>query len=70
MEETLLDKVIECTGLPKEMVQKSLNSWVLESGKSPRDLSLEDLREVLVRVMQDLFTEVADGENPFIRLSR
>ena len=70
MDETLITQLCEGTGLPKDIVEKQLKEWVLESGKSPQDLTLEDMREVLIKVMQDLFTEVASGENPFIQLSR
>lgn len=70
MDETLIREVAKGIGMEEYKVETILKKWVLKSGRSPQDLSLEDLREVLVQVMQDLFTEVASGENPFIQLSR
>lgn len=70
MDETLIQKVSESLGLPQEKVEKSLKQWILQSGRSPQDMTLEDLREVLVWLVQDVFTEVANDQNPFIRLQR
>lgn len=69
MDETLLESVALATGLPKQKVLDQLKEWVLASGKSPQDLSLEDLREVLVPLLQKVFCEVAQGENEYIKLS-
>ena len=69
MEETLLETVVKATGLPAEQVRNKLNSWILQAGKSPKNLSIEDLREALVHVLQHLFTEVRDEENPYIKIS-
>ena len=69
MEETLLETVIMATGLPADDVRQKLNSWLLKAGKSPKNLSIDDLREALVHVLQHLFTEVRDEENPYIKIS-
>ena len=69
MEETLIKLVSQGTGLSEEKTKDILNQWIIDSGKSPQNLSSEDFREVLIDIMQNLFTEVADGENPFIQLS-
>ncbi len=69
MEEALLETVIKATGLPADQVRANLNSWIVQVGKSPKNLSIEDLREVLVHVLQNLFTEVLDEENPYIKIS-
>lgn len=68
MDETLLSQIVEATGLPKHLVDGVLKNWILKSGKSPQDLTLEDLREVLVGSLQDLFTEVKAGENSQVKL--
>ena len=70
MDETLIKHVADGTGLPKEKVIEILDQWILETGKSPQNISLEDFREVLVHIMQNIFAEVASGENDFIQLSR
>lgn len=69
MDETVIDQIIQATGLPQEQVKEQLHKWVLATGKSPQSLSLEDLREVLIYFLQDLFCEVKSGQNDFIKLS-
>lgn len=69
MDETLLETVAEATGLPKKMVLRKLKSLLLSSGQNPQEVTLEGLREVLVPLLQNLFCEVAQGENEFINLS-
>lgn len=70
MDETLIQAVAQGTGLPENKIEEILKQWVLDSGKSPQDLALEDLREVLVQVMQRVFADAIDGKNPFIQISR
>lgn len=69
MDETLLETVVQATGFPKEEVMKQLRSWLKEAGKNPDNPTLDDLREALASVLQDLFKEVAAGENDYISLS-
>lgn len=69
MDETLIKAVCENTGLSSERVQQIIKGWVMETGRSPQGLSLEDLREVLVVVVQNLFTEVLSGDHEFLSLS-
>ena len=69
MDETLLETVAQATGFPKDEVIKQLRSWLKEAGKNPENPTLDDLREALVFVLQDLFKEVADGKNDYISLS-
>ena len=70
MDETLLDTVIEATGLPQELLKPRLIEHVLTLGKNPASLTLEELREVIVPLLQDLFSEIADGDNQYITLGR
>ncbi len=70
MDETLLDVVIEATGLPKELLRSRLNEHIMSMGKIPGNLTLEDLREVVAPLLQNLFSEIADGENQYIKLRR
>lgn len=69
MDETLINQVAKQTGLDQEQVQKVLKDWVMETGKSPQDIGLEDLREVLVHILQNLFQEIAEGENKYVKVS-
>ncbi len=69
MDETLINQVAMQTGLNQEQVQKILKSWVMDTGRSPQDLGLEDLREVLVHILQNLFQEIAEGENKYVKVS-
>ncbi len=69
MDETLLETVAQATGFPKDKVMEQLKVWLLEAGKDPNNPSLEDLREALIPILQDLFTEVAAGKNDYIKLS-
>ncbi len=66
MDETLINQVASHTGLKQDQVIKVIKSWVVETGRSPQDLSIEDLREVLVHVLQNLFHEILQGENKYI----
>lgn len=69
MEETLIKSLSQATGLEASKIESILKQWIMDQGRSPQSLSLEDLREVLVPILQDLFSEVADGHNPYISLS-
>ncbi len=69
MDETLIKQVAMQTGLNQEQVQKILKNWVMDTGRSPQDLGLEDLREVLVHILQNLFQEIAEGENKYVKVS-
>ena len=68
MDETLIETVVKATGCPREKLIEQLKTWLMEAGKSPTNPSLEDLREALIPILQDLFTEVATGENNYIKL--
>lgn len=69
MDETLIKHVAELTGLGNDKVREILKKWVLENGRSPQNLSLDDLRPILVSMIQNVFAEVVDGENEYIKLS-
>ena len=69
MDETLLETVAQATGFPKDTVMEQLKAWLVKAGKDPEDPSLDDLREALASILQDLFTEVVAGENDYISLS-
>jgi hypothetical protein len=69
MEEALFFKIVQATGLPQTYVMFKLKELIIASGKNPQEITLEDLREAIVPLMQNIFSEVASGENEFIKLS-
>ena len=69
MDETLLEIVAQATSLPKERVIQQLKAWLVDAGKNSQDPTLEDLREVLIPILQNLSNEVVAGENSHIKLS-
>ena len=69
MEETLVEKVIELTGLPRDLVHQEIKKWALEKGQSPQGMGLEELREVLVYFLQEVFCEVKAGSHKVIKIS-
>lgn len=69
MDEAIVQKVVESTGLSTQRVSQILKEWVIETGKSPQDLSLEDFREVLVHILQNVFAQIAEGEHQYIKIS-
>ena len=68
MDETLIKAVVSATGIESNKIEEIIKEWVVDQGRSPQNLGLEDLREVLVHILQDLFREVAEGQNPYISL--
>ena len=70
MEETLIETLVKATGCPRERVLEQLGNWLLKAGKNPKNPSLEDLREALIPILQELFTDVAAGKNSYIKLNK
>jgi hypothetical protein len=58
MGETLLRKVVQATGLPQDPVQKELEVFIEQHGISPQDLTLDELRDVMVEYLQSVFLEL------------
>ena len=54
MDPTLIDQLIEATGLPKEMTKKRFESILEEKGFDPANATLDDIRLVLTVLLQDL----------------
>ena len=69
MDETLIKCVAQEIGLPQPRVEEILKTWLLESGRTPQDIGIEELRKILADWVQNLFLQAASGENPFIQLS-
>ena len=70
MDENLIKQVALLTGLPNSKVETVIKNWIVESGRSPQDIGLEDLKEVLISLVQGLFNDVAQGTNEYITLSQ
>lgn len=68
MEETLVIQVAKMTGLDKQIVKSLLHKWAMDKGVSPQDLTEDSIKEVMVSLVQDLFSEVSDGKNKYITL--
>lgn len=56
----LLKEVVTATGLPEEMMNDELGQLVAKAGKSPDDLTLEDLRMILAEYVQDILLAAKD----------
>lgn len=60
MGETLAKTVIAATGLPQDTVEKEFNALLEKHGKTPENLTLEELREVMAEYLQMVFLELHD----------
>ena len=67
MDERVIEQVIVATGLPTHLVREQVHQWALERGKNPHKLKIEDLREILIYLVQELFCDVEQGNNPYIK---
>ena len=71
MEETkTFENLMDATGLPIEILREHLTAYLIEGGHSPRNLGLDDIRDIVTNMLQDLFLEIKDDNNPFIQLQR
>lgn len=62
MDETILEKIAANTGLPKDLVINEIKEWAWAEGKNPQTLTLEDFREIMVKLLQNIFSDIAEGE--------
>lgn len=60
MGERLTEKVLEHTGLPKEIIEKEFNTLLAKFGKSPESLTMDELREVMAEYLQLVFLELQE----------
>jgi hypothetical protein len=56
----LFDTVVSATGLPEESCRNEFAEVLQKYGKSPENLTLEELREVIAEFLQDSLMEMAD----------
>ena len=55
---TLVQKVIDSTGLPKDGLKKEMDQLLSQSNLNHDTLSLEELRTLLASYLQDVFVEL------------
>ena len=53
----LLKLLIESTGLPTEAVEKEIHRLVAKEGLDTRDVTLDDIRNILTTYLQDTLVE-------------
>lgn len=57
----LAQDVIELSGLPAEYATSELDALLTKKGYNPDTLTLEQLREVLADLLQDMILDSADN---------
>jgi hypothetical protein len=58
----VLDQVIEASGLPEDFAKKKLEKLLFEGGFDPDHAGLEEIREVLSSLLQDLILATEEAE--------
>lgn len=61
MDKKLFNQVIELTGLPTSFVEPRLEALLAAKGISSDELTVEELRLVLVDFLQDVILEAKDA---------
>lgn len=56
--ENLVEAVIAATGLPQNPLEKEFHMLLEKHGKNPEEMTLEDLREVMVDYLQTVMMEL------------
>lgn len=64
MENPLLEKLVDQTGLPRNLIKQELSQILKHYGFSPDKITLDDLREVMAEYLQDTFIELKTKQNP------
>lgn len=57
----LLSEVILATGLPREALQKEINTLATKHGVATDQITLEDLRLILADYMQEVLIKAKDA---------
>lgn len=63
MEGSPLKQVVQLSGMPEDQIEPWFAAQIESRGKNPYDLSLDDLREVLADILQDLIIETSDEQS-------
>ena len=56
--QSLIDSVVDLTGLPKELVQTELTGIISNNGYDPAKLTLDDLREVMLAYLESIQSDI------------
>jgi hypothetical protein len=54
---SLLKILIESTGLPANAVEREVNKLLAQRNLKPENVSLDDVREILISYLQDVLVE-------------
>ena len=58
MDKDMLKTLIQSTGLPEHLIRAEIEMLLQKAGLSKDQVTLEDLREILARYLQDVLLEV------------
>lgn len=61
MGERLFDQIVSGTGLPETLAQDEFTALLARYGKTPDQLTLEDLRLIVADFMQDVLVDVKEN---------
>lgn len=61
MGKSLFSTIVKATGLPEGAVGDELGYLLVEAGKDPESMTLEDLREVLAEYLQLVLLETKEN---------
>jgi hypothetical protein len=62
MSNELFNTVVQGTGLIQEPVEKELNALLTAQGFNSAELTIEQLREVMIDYLNTVFLEIAENE--------
>lgn len=61
MGKNLFNTVVAATGLPQNAVSAELGDLLSQVGKSPEDMTIEDLREIMAEYLQTVLLETKEN---------
>ena len=62
MSNELFNTVVQGTGLIEEPVKKELNALLVAQGFNSAELTIEQLREVMIDYLNTIFLEISENE--------
>lgn len=62
MKDGLFKTVVEATSLPQDPVQRELGSLLAAQGFNSEDLTIDQLRDVMIDYLNSVFLELADND--------
>ena len=62
MKNELFKTVVEGTGLPQDPVQRELGSLLAAQGFKSEDLTIDQLRDVMIDYLNSVFLELAEND--------